>query len=82
MTFFGDKNLHADLCDTLDCSPPGSSVHGILQAGILVWVVCPHPGDLPNPATEPVSLVSPALQADFLSTEPSGKPFTEVIKLK
>ena len=26
------------LCNTEDCSPPGSSVHGILQAGILVWV--------------------------------------------
>ena len=44
------KNLlgHADaakslqscltLCDPMDCSPPGSSVHGILQARILVWV--------------------------------------------
>ena len=26
------------LCDLMDCSPPGSSVHGILQAGILGWV--------------------------------------------
>ena len=26
------------LCDPLDCSPPGSSVHGILQARILEWV--------------------------------------------
>ena len=26
------------LCDRIDCSPPGSSVHGILQAGILEWV--------------------------------------------
>ena len=26
------------LCDPLDCSPPGSSVHGIFQAGILEWV--------------------------------------------
>ena len=26
------------LCDPADCSPPGSSVHGILQAGILEWV--------------------------------------------
>ena len=31
------------LCDPVDCSPPGSSVHGILQAGILEWVAisCP-----------------------------------------
>ena len=36
------KMLVAQLCRTLcnpmDCSPPGSSVHGILQAGILEWV--------------------------------------------
>ena len=29
------------LCDTMDCSPPGSSVHGILQAKILEWVAIP-----------------------------------------
>ena len=29
------------LCDTMDCSPPGSSVHGILQARILEWVTMP-----------------------------------------
>ena len=27
------------LCDPMDCSPPGSSLHGILQARILKWVV-------------------------------------------
>ena len=27
------------LCDPMDCSLPGSSVHGILQARILEWVV-------------------------------------------
>ena len=26
------------ICDPMDCSPPGSSVHGILQATILEWV--------------------------------------------
>ena len=35
---------------------------------------CPPPGNFPNPGTEPVSLVSPALQAGSLSSEPSGKP--------
>ena len=28
-------------CDPTDCSPPGSSVHGILQAGTLEWVAMP-----------------------------------------
>ena len=31
------------LCDPIDCSPPGSSVHGILQAGILEWVAISFP---------------------------------------
>ena len=29
---------HALLCDSINCSPPGSSIHGILQARILEWV--------------------------------------------
>ena len=36
------------LCKPMDCSPPGSSVHGILQARILEWVAMPPPGDLPS----------------------------------
>ena len=31
------------LCDPIDCSPPGSSVHGILQARILEWVAVSFP---------------------------------------
>ena len=37
------------ICDPMDCSPPGSSVHGILQARILQWAAIPKwvasPGD-------------------------------------
>ena len=51
-------------------SPPGSSIHGILQARILEWVAISSPGDLPNPGIESGS---PALQADALSSEPPGK---------
>ena len=40
-------------CDLMDCSPPGSSVHGILQARILEWLPCPPQADLPNPEIEP-----------------------------
>ena len=50
------------LCDPMDCSPPGSSVHGILLARALEWGG--HallPGDLPNPGISPRS---PALQVD------------------
>ena len=42
------------LCDSMDCSPPGSSVHGILQARILQWVAVSFsrgPGErLPSPS--------------------------------
>ena len=59
------------LCDPMDCSSPGCSVYGILQARILEWVVMPSSGDLPLPRIEPGS---PALQADSLPSEPPGKP--------
>ena len=59
------------LCDPKDCNPPGSSVHGVLQARKLEWFACPPPGDLPNPGIEPGS---PALQADSLPSEAPGKP--------
>ena len=32
---------HLTLCNPVDCSPPGFSVHGILQARILEWVAMP-----------------------------------------
>ena len=31
------------LCDPMDCSPPGSSIHGIFQATVLEWVPLPSP---------------------------------------
>ena len=58
------------LSDTMDCSPPGSSVHGILQARILEWVAIPFPVDLPDPGIESTS----ALQTDSLPSESTGKP--------
>ena len=50
----------------MDCSPPRSSVLGVFRAGILEWLPFPSPGDLPHSGTEPVSPVSPAVQADSL----------------
>ena len=66
--------LSPTLCDPADCSQPGSSIHGILQARILEWVVMPPPRDLPNPGIEPTSPVSPALQADALPLNHQGSP--------
>ena len=59
------------LFDPMDCSPTGTSVHGILQARILDGLSFPSPGDLPDLGIEPTS---PALQADALPSEPPGKP--------
>ena len=36
--------LYLTLCHTMDCSPTGSSVHGIFQARILEWLPFPTPG--------------------------------------
>jgi len=49
------------LCDPMDCSLPGSSVHGTLQARILEWT------DIPL-----IKPVSPALAGRFLTTGPLG----------
>ena len=57
----------------MDCSPPGSSVHGISQARILEWVPFPLSEDLPDPGIEPVSPVSPVLAYGFFTTEPPRK---------
>ena len=54
----------------MDCTPPGSSVHEVLQAKMLEWVAMPFSRDLPNPEIEPGS---PALQADSLPSEPLGR---------
>ena len=59
----------------VDCSQPGSSVHGILQAEYWSGLPSPPPGGLPDPGIEPKS---PALQADSLPSEPAGKPVEEI----
>ena len=57
--------LCLSLYNPVDCSLPGSSVHGISQARILEFA-----GDLSDPGFEPGF---PALQADSLLSEPPGK---------
>ena len=60
------------LCPTLrnplDCSWPGSFVHGIFQARILEWVSMPSSRALPNSGIKPASLKSPALAVRFFTT--------------
>ena len=66
--------LYLTLCNPMDCSPPGSLVHGILQARYWSGLPCPSPGVLPHPRIESLSPASPALQAGSLPTEPPGRP--------
>ena len=44
------------LCNPMDCSLPGSSVHWIFQAIVLEWIAISFSRDLPNPGIEPWSL--------------------------
>ena len=53
------------LCNPLNCSPPGSSVHGIFQKEY--WLPVHPPGSLPDPGIEPASLMSPALAGRFFT---------------
>ena len=68
------------LCGTMDCSPPGSSVHLIFQTRILGWLLpFPTPGDLPNPGLEPESLASPAVAGGFFTTNATWEFLTSYL---
>ena len=56
------------LCGPMDCSPPGSSVHGIFQARILEWVSIAYSRGFSNQEIEPSSLLSLALAGVFFTT--------------
>ena len=60
----------SDSVTPMHCSPPGSSVYGILQARILEWVAIRFSRGFPSPG---IQHRSPALQADSLLYEPPGK---------
>ena len=64
------------LCDHMDCSLPGSSAHGFLQARILEWVAISFSrGNLLKPGIEP------GPPADSLPSELPGKPKFKGCKL-
>ena len=60
--------------DHMDHSPPGSPVHGILQARILEWDAFPFSRGSSRPRDE----IQVALQADSLLSEPPGKSQSDV----
>ena len=61
------------LCDPMDCSPPGSSVHGILQARILEWVSMPSSTGPSWPRDQTTSPESSALAGRVMTAAPPGK---------
>ena len=56
------------LCDPMDYSPPGSSVHGILRQEYWSGLPWPPPGGLPDQGIEPTSSASPTLIGGFFTT--------------
>ena len=69
---FSQRSL--TLCDLMDCSLPGSSVHGIFQARMLEWVAISCSRESSDSGVEPASVASPALAGRFVTTVPPGKP--------
>ena len=55
------------LCNPMDCSLPGSSIHGILQARIMERVACLPPGHLHKPGITTSFLMLPALAGRFFT---------------
>ena len=70
---------HVWICGPMDCSPSGSSVHGIFQARILEWVAISYSRKSSQPKDR-THISNPSLlrlqqwQADSLPLVPRGKP--------
>ena len=66
----------------MDCNLPGSSAHGVSQAGVLEWVAISFsrgscwPGDLADPG---IKASSPALAGRFFTTKPPEKPLIRTL---
>ena len=70
------------LCDTVDCSPPGSPVHGFSRQGYWSGLSCPPARHFPYSGMEPMSLISPALAGSFFTSVPPEKPKTSIYTFK
>ena len=73
------------VCDPMNFSQPGPSVHWIFQQKCWSRLPFPPPGDFPDAGIKPKSSASPTLQEDSLSTEPAErgylitKPFADFV---
>ena len=60
--------LRLTLCDPMDCSPPGSSVHEIFHARVLEWLPVSSPGDLHESGIKLAGPVAAVLEGRFFTT--------------
>ena len=58
----------------MDCSPPGSSIHGIFQARLLEWVPISFSRGSCQPRYWTLVFCSSCMASSFFTTEPPGKP--------
>ena len=68
------------LGDFMDHSPPGSSIQRFSRQKYWSRLSFPPPGDLPDPGTEPVCLMSPALAGRFFTTSATWGAQVESIR--
>ena len=68
------------LCNSKDCSSPGSSIHAILWARILEWVAFPSPADLPTQRSNP-GLMHCRWILCYLSHQGSPLSVTVILKI-
>ena len=62
------------LCDPMDCTPPGSSVHRMLQVRILEWVAMPSSRGSSWPKDQTCISFNSCIAGRFFTTEPLVKP--------
>ena len=67
------------LCDPMDCSPPGSSVHGIFLARILEWVAMSSSKESSRPRDQTCVSWDSCTAGRFFTAEPPGKPTVVLI---
>ena len=62
------------LCSPMDCSPPGSSVHGVFQAKVLEWVAISYSRRSSGPRDWTWVFCASYVASRFFTTVPPGKP--------
>ena len=69
------------LCNPMDCSPPGSCVHGSLQARKREWVAMPFSGRSFRPRDGTCTSMSPALAGGFFATSATWQAFVRAKRM-